>query len=124
VLLEDNRKQNVSIPVVGWIEDEIKLTPPIISFGLVEKEKKVERRIKLENRALSKDKNSLEVKSLSISDPAVTGRILEIDPGRSWILIFELDPIKLKPSQDPKGLVTINTNQQTPRTLSFFGVVE
>jgi len=116
--LDGGRRASVNVPVNASVKGDIRLIPGTVSFGVLEGQTPLERRIQFEN----KGRNPVTIESITTSNPAVSASMVTVQPGRLGVLVVKVDPRRV--SGDLKETVEVRTNHPTESllTLNVFGV--
>ncbi len=117
--LDGGRRASVNVPVNASVKGDLRVTPSTISFGVVDGQASLERRVQFEN----KGRDAVTIQSITSSDPAVSASMVEVQPGRLGVLIVKVDPRRV--SGDLKATVEVRTNHATEPVLAVnvFGVL-
>jgi hypothetical protein len=118
VEFKDTATAPVNIPVTAIILGDLKLSPSIVSFGIISGADPIERRVKYENSS----SNPVKITEVTSSHPAVTASMLEMDSGQRGVLAIKVDPKKVK--GDLRATVQVKTThpEQSALTISVYGV--
>jgi hypothetical protein len=118
VEFEGGKIQPVNVPVTASVRRDLRLVPSTVSFGVVQGNAPIERRVKLENNS----KEPITFNLLSPKDPAVTASLVQVQDGKRSVLVVRVDPTKVQ--GDLKALVEIETSHPSEGRLSLnvFGV--
>ncbi len=116
--LDGGRRASVNVPVNASVKGDLRLNPGTISFGVVEGQSPLERRVQFEN----KGRNPIAVESITTSNPALSASMVNVQTGRLGVLVVKVDPRRV--SGDLKEVVEVKTNHPTESVLSLnvFGV--
>lgn len=108
-----------TVPVLGRVSGAITLSPPQVSFGIIEGSNKVEKSISLSNRGSA----AVEILSITSDTPAISPSFAVVEPGKTYTIKVLLDPSLVK--SDLRALIEIKTsNIEEPLLyLSIFGVM-
>lgn len=117
IQFKDAKHSSINIPIVAFVQKDLRLNPAIVSFGIIEGSDPIERRVVLENRS----QKPIEIERISSSHPAVSVKEKGEKNG-DIVLVLTLDPTKT--SGDLKGVIDVVTNRPTDGELSMsvFGV--
>ena len=117
--LDGGRRASVNVPVNASVKGDLRVTPSTISFGVVDGQTSLERRVQFEN----KGRDAVTIQSITSSDPAVSASMVEVQPGRLGVLVVKVDPRRV--SGDLKATVEVRTNHATEPVLAVtvFGVL-
>jgi hypothetical protein len=118
VEFKDSATAPINIPVTATVLGDLKLSPSIVSFGVISGTAPIERRVKYENSSA----NPVKILEVISSHPAVTASMLEMDSGKRGVLAIEVDPNKV--SGDLRATVQVKTThpEQSALTISVYGV--
>lgn len=97
-------QEYLNIPVFAVVEGQIKVSPPVLSFGIIEGKEIIKRSLKIESRGTS----SFNLKSIVSNHPAVTATIKPVQPGKIFVVEVALDPKKV--TKQIRALMTIETS--------------
>ena len=116
--LDGGRRASVNVPVNASVKGDLRLNPGAVSFGVLEGQTPLERRIQFEN----KGRNPVTIESITTSNPAVSASMVTVQPGRLGVLVVKVDPRRV--SGDLKETVEVRTNHPTESLLALnvFGV--
>lgn len=103
----------INVPVFGSVKGSLRLKPGIVSFGIIEGDRVLERTVKLEN----KGNQPVSVKSLTSSDPALSVTYDEVKKGRLFDIHLALDPKKV--NADLRASIRVSTDSTEEGELSF-----
>jgi hypothetical protein len=117
--LDGGRRASVNVPVNAAVKGDLRLNPGTISFGVVEGETPLERRVQFEN----KGSQPVSVQSITTSNSAISASMVNVQPGRLGVLVVKVDPRRV--TGDLKGTVDVKTSHPTESALSLnvFGVL-
>ncbi|MEY4668895.1 MAG: hypothetical protein RL518_1594 [Pseudomonadota bacterium] len=117
--LDGGRRAAVNVPVNASVKGDIRLNPGTISFGVVEGQRPLERRVQFEN----KGQNPVSIESITTSNAAISASMVTVQPGRLGVLIVKVDPREVV--GDLKGTVDVRTNHpnESVVSLNVFGVL-
>jgi hypothetical protein len=118
VEFKDAAAAPVNIPVMATILGDLKLSPALVSFGIISGVDPIERRVKYENSST----NPVKIIEVTSSHPAVSASMLDMDSGKHGVLAIKLDPKKV--SGDIRATVQLKTThpEQGILTISVYGV--
>ena len=118
VEFEDDQIQPVNIPITASIKGDLRLTPSVLSFGILEPGPPVERRVQVENR--SERPVSFEV--VPSFEKGVYASLVDVQPGKQAVLIVRVDPTQVQ--GDLKTSVELRTSHpiESKIVLGVFGV--
>jgi len=118
VEFRDEATAPVNIPLTATILGDLKLSPSIVSFGIISGVEPIERRVKYENSSV----NPVKILEVTSSHPAVSASMLEMDSGKRGVLAIKVDPRKV--SGDLRATVQLKTThpEQETLTISVYGV--
>lgn len=94
----------INIPIFASVKGPIKLEPTTLSFGIIEGDQSLDRKIKIEN--LGPDPVTIE--KLAVNNPAVTTSLKPIKEGRIYVLDVKVDPSKV--TTDLRSSITFETH--------------
>lgn len=116
--LDGGRRASVNVPVNASVKGDLRLNPGTVSFGVLEGQTPLERRIQFEN----KGRTPVTIQSITTSNPAVSASMVTVQPGRLGVLVVKVDPSRV--SGDLKETVEVRTNHPTEALLALnvFGV--
>ena len=116
--LDGGRSASVNVPVSASVKGDLSLNPGTISFGVLQGEAPVERRVQFGNKGQS----PISIQSITTSNAAISASMIEVQPGRLGVLVVKVDPRRV--SGDLKGTVDMATSHPTEQLLSLnvFGV--
>jgi hypothetical protein len=116
--LDGGRRASVNVPVNASIKGDLRLVPGTISFGVIEGQTPLERRVQFEN----KGRDPVAIQSITSTNPAVSASMVNVQPGRLGVLVVKVDPRRV--SGDLKETVEVKTDHPTEAalTLNVFGV--
>jgi len=116
--LDGGRRASVNVPVNASVKGDLRLNPGTVSFGVVEGEISLERRVQFEN----KGRNPITIESITTSNSAVSASMVNVQPGRLGVLVVKVDPRRV--AGDLKETVEVKTNHPTETVISLnvFGV--
>jgi hypothetical protein len=116
--LDGGRRASVNVPVNASVKGDLRLNPGTVSFGVVEGDGPLERRVQFEN----KGRSPITIESITTSNSAVTASMVNVQPGRLGVLVVKVDPRRV--AGDLKETVEVKTNHPTETVLSLnvFGV--
>jgi hypothetical protein len=111
-------KRELSVPIIGKATGPIALKPSSVAMGIIEGDKPIERKVRLENH----QKKPLKIVSLTADHPALSARLLASENKKFETILVVLDPRKI--SADLKGIVTIVFEDPSiaPIKFSVYGV--
>lgn len=114
----DDRRAPVNVPVIASVKGDIRVSPATISFGVVEGSEVIERRVRFENKSAQ----SVAIRSIKSSDPAVTASLVEVQPGKQGVVVVKVDPRRVR--GDLKATVELNTTHPVENqiVLNVYGV--
>ena len=114
----DDRRAPVNVPVIASVKGDLRVSPATISFGVVEGREVLERRVRFENKSAQ----SVSVRSIKSSDPAVSASLVEVQPGKQGVVIVKVDPTRVR--GDLKATVELNTTHPVENqiVLNVYGV--
>jgi len=104
--------------VTATVLGDLRVTPAVLSFGIISGTEPIERRLKYENASTA----PVEITGVTSSHPAVTATMLDMEAGKRGVVVVKLDPKKV--SGDLKATVEIRTShpEQSVLTVSVYGV--
>jgi hypothetical protein len=116
--LDGGRRASVNLPVTASVKGDLRLIPGTVSFGVVQGQSPLERRVQFEN----KGRNPISIESITTSHPAISASMVDVQPGWLGVLVIKVDPLRV--SGDLKGTVEVRTNHANESVLSLnvFGV--
>jgi len=116
--LDGGRRASVNVPVTASIKGDLRLNPGTISFGVIEGQTPLERRVQFEN----KGRDAVSIQSITTSNRAVSASMINVQPGRAGVLVVKVDPRLI--SGDLKETVEVKTDHPSESVLSLnvFGV--
>jgi len=117
--LDGGRRAAVNVPVNALIKGDLQLNPGTVSFGVVNGNQPLERRVQFENKGLK----AVSIESITTSNPALSASMIQVQPGRQGVLVVKVDPRQV--SSDIKATVDVKTNHPSESLLSLnvFGVL-
>ena len=104
VSIKGGRRSSVNIPVYAVIQGPVRASQSVVSFGVVKGDNPIRKSIKVENRG----KEDVVINEVTSSHTAVAASIVEVKPGRNFVLHLDLNPTALE--SDLKGTVRVVTN--------------
>jgi hypothetical protein len=120
VVVEFTKEEHtaINVPVIASVSGDIRVTPPTVSFGIVEGAQPIERRIRFENAS----GQGVSIVSVSSPHPAVTASLVNVEEGKRAVVVVTLDPSKV--SGDLKTTLEIRTTHPEESLISvgIFGV--
>jgi len=118
VEFKDPSHAAVNIPIMAAILGDLRVTPATVSFGMISGTEPMERRLKYENASSV----PVTITGVTSSHPAVTASMLDVDGGKSGVVVVKVDPTKV--TGDMKATVQIATDHPEQKTLavSVYGV--
>lgn len=116
--LDGGRRASVNVPVNASVKGDLRLNPSTISFGVLEGDAPLERRIQFEN----KGRDPVSIQAITTSNSAISASMINVQPGRLGVLVVKVDPRRV--TGDLKETVEVKTNHPTQSSLSVnvFGV--
>lgn len=111
--LDGGRRASVNVPVNASVKGDLRLNPGTASFGVLQGDAPVERRVQFENKGSS----PIAIQSITTSNSAISASMIEVQPGRLGVLVVKVDPRRV--SGDLKGTVDLTTNHPTESLLSL-----
>lgn len=113
-----SERTSINVPIFASIEGPIRLTPAVVSFGVIEGENLYERTIKIENLS----PQNVTIRSIEPSDPAVSATLHTVTEGKEYLLDVEVDPKQM--TKDLRGSVKITTSssEQEVISLNVYGI--
>jgi hypothetical protein len=109
----DDQIQPVNVPVTAFIKGDLRLTPSVLSFGVLEPGAPVERRVQIENRSA----RSVSFEVVPSSEKGVYASLVDVQPGKQAVLVVRVDPTQVQ--GDLKTSVEVRTNHPTESKLSL-----
>lgn len=120
VLIEfkDPSHTAVNVPVNLAVLGDVRLVPSTISFGIVQGEQLIERRVRFENIG----PQPVQIEGVSSSHPALSASVVPVEPGKRSVIAVTVDPKKV--TGDLKASVEVRTSHSEEKvlTLNVFGV--
>jgi Protein of unknown function (DUF1573) len=115
----DARRSVVNVPVLGFVIGTMRVNPATVSFGVIDGQGSVERRVKVENLG----QKPVKIESVRTDSSAVTATVKEVAAGKSFVVSIVVDPARL--AGNLKSLVEIETDQgdESKVTINVFGVL-
>jgi hypothetical protein len=114
VELEGGGRPAVNVPVFATIRSDLRVTPPSVSFGVLTGQALVERQVQIQ----SVSELLVSVTLLAPEEPAISARLVELKPGRSWEVRIAVDPARLR-GEDLKSVVEVQTSHPDHPKLSI-----
>lgn len=102
----DDKKPPLNVPVVATVTGDIKLSPSVVSFGVVSGEQPLERRVQWRNTA----SHAVRITDVRSSDSAVSVDLIDIQPGRQGVVAVRLYPERF--TRQLKATVTVSTDSK------------
>ena len=117
--LDGGHRAAVNVPVNALVKGDLQLSPGTVSFGVVEGNELLERRVQFQN----KGPQAISIESITTSDPALSASMIQVQPGRQGVLVVKVDPQRV--SGDLKATVDVKTDHPSESVLSLnvFGVL-
>ena len=108
----------LNIPVTANVLGPVKVSPQIVSFGIIEGREPIKRNLKLDIVG----KEALEIDKITVQDEAISTKVVTVKQGHNYVIEVTLDPSKI--TKDLKGFleVTFADEQKTNVLVSLFGV--
>ena len=119
VSIDGKSPRSVNIPVFAVVTGDLKLTPPAVSFGLLEGSTELVRTVRLQSRGSS----PLVLPELRSSNPAIRASVKPVHEGREFEIEVLVNPKELQ--KDLKAVLEIVAPGAKERrvSLSVFGVL-
>ena len=119
VSLKGGRRSSVNVPVYAVIKGPVQASQSVVSFGVVKGDTPIRKSIRIDNKGTS----AVKVKEVASSHEAVSASIVEVKPGRNFVLHLELNPALLQ--SDLKGTIRVITDSVESATIpvSIVGIV-
>ena len=116
--LDGGKRAAVNVPVNASVKGDLRLSPGIVSFGVVEGTQPLERRVQFENKGTK----PVAIKEITTSDSALSASMIQVQPGRQGVLVVKVDPRRV--TGDLKATVEVQTDHpnETLLSLNVFGV--
>ena len=111
--LDGGRRASVNVPVNASVKGDLRLNPGTLSFGVLEGDGLVERRVQFENKSSS----PINIESIATSHSAISASMIEVQPGRQGVLVVKVDPRRV--SGELKGTVDVTTNHPRESVISL-----
>jgi hypothetical protein len=111
--LDGGRRASVNGPVNASVKGDLRLNPGTVSFGVLQGDAPVERRVQFENKSPS----PIAIQSITTSNSAISASMIEVQPGRLGVVVVKVDPRRV--SGDLKGTVEMTTNHPTESLISL-----
>lgn len=111
--------RSLNVPVIAQLEGPLRVTPSVVSFGLIEGKNKLERTLQVE----ATSDTPLTVTGVTSSMPALSATLKPIEAGKRYAVELSLDPAAVK--KDLKASVTIETSneEQHEVIVNVYGVI-
>jgi hypothetical protein len=115
----NGRQEAINIPVFAAVKGPIKLTPPMLSFGVVEGDQNIERTVKLENFS----NEPFTIKEIKSDSSLVHATYKTIKDGRIYVIQVQLNPKDV--TKDVRASLDIVTSsiEQGSVPLNVYGVL-
>ena len=109
----------MNVPVIASIRGKVQLKPSTLSFGVVEGEQGLTKKVRLENLG----SEPLNIKRISSDNAAVTAQFNVAKPGKIFDIQVNVDPQKV--TKDLRASLTIETDSATDGslTLAVYGIL-
>ena len=119
VTLDGKTPRSVNVPIFAVVTGDLKLTPPTVSFGLLEGEGDLVRTVRLQHRGSS----PLGVPEVRSSHAGVRAVVKAIQPGKEFEIEIRVNPKDVR--KDLKAALEIVASGAVEKrvTLSVFGVL-
>jgi hypothetical protein len=108
----------INVPVIGTIPGQVRVAPSMVSFGIIDGTQPIERRVRFENNS----GQPIAIQGVSSSNSAVTTSVVDVEPGKRWVIVVTLDPTKV--SGDLKSTIEVKTShpEESLVSIGVFGV--
>lgn len=115
---KDPSHSAVNVPVIASISGDIRVIPSLISFGIVDGSDAIERRIRFENHS----GQNVTIEGISSAHSAVSASVVDVEPGKRWVIVVKLDPTKV--TGDLKSTLEVRTShpEEAAVSIGVFGV--
>ena len=121
VELDGGADKTVNLPVFASVRENLRFTPPRLSFGVIEGQAAIERRAKLEYLGTGR----LTIKSISSDSAAVKAELKTVEEGRSYVVRVSVDPASLQ-AEELRANVQITVDRpgagETTLSLGVYGI--
>jgi hypothetical protein len=94
----------VNVPVVASIVGDLRVSPTMVSFGILESQQVLERRLKFQNSGTA----PVKINGLSADHPALSASFIEADAVGNGVIVLKLDPSKV--SGDLRSTLRVTTS--------------
>lgn len=111
--LDRGRIASINVPINASIKGDLRFSQKTISFGVVEGDEVLERRIQFENKGA----HPVKIEEITTSSPGLTASMVEVQPGRQGVLVVKLDPKLI--SGDLKATVDVKTDDPSESVVSL-----
>ncbi len=109
----------INVPVNASVLGDVRLTPSTVSFGIINGDQKIERRVRFENNSAQ----SVVIQEVKSSHPAVAATVLPVAEGRRSVIVITVDPKKITTDLQTSLEVTTSHPEEKAIALNVFGVL-
>ncbi|MBX7138243.1 MAG: DUF1573 domain-containing protein [Oligoflexia bacterium] len=119
VFTQGSASSSVNLPVFASLKGDLRLSPPTLSFGIIEGQEKLRKTVKLENFGTE----NVQITKLDSDNGAVHATFKPIKDGRIFVIDIEIDPKQVK--NDLRATLNIETSKSAEQqlTLNIYGVL-
>lgn len=119
VVLKDANRKSYNIPVFVKIEDQLELIPPALSFGLLEGEKPVTKKLKIK---FQKDLK-LKITEIESNNPAISAVLDTKSSDDSLLLLVTIDPQLVQANILSDLILTTNQEKNPEIRVNVFATI-
>jgi hypothetical protein len=119
VSLSGASKSTINIPIYANVKGFLQLNPPALSFGIISGKEPITRQVTIEN------KSSLpyNLTAAVSSNKAVSAKINELKPGKSYSVDVTIDPKKIESDLRSEIKFKADTEIEESLTINLYGVL-
>jgi len=119
VSIDGKSSRSVNIPVFAVVTGDLKLTPPVVSFGLLDGNAELVRTVRLQNRGAA----LLGAPELRSSHPAVRATVKPAHEGKDFEIEVRVNPKELQKDLKTAVEIVVPGAKERRVSLSVFGVL-
>jgi hypothetical protein len=118
VPLNGSERKSINIPIVAVIEGELKVSPPTLSFGVIDNGTIKKRSVKVE----ATGGTPVKIERIEAEHAALSTNLRTLQDGKEFMIEVEVDPAKL--TKDLQSFIRVYTTskEQQVITLNVYGI--
>ena len=113
------RQEAINIPVYAAVKGPVKLTPPMLSFGVIDGDQPIKRTVKLENFS----DEPFSIKDIKSDSSLIHTSFKTIKDGRVYVIQVQLDPKEVTKDVRASLDIVTSSKEQGSVSLNVYGVL-